>query len=162
MHGDLKGADTERQALPGGSRSVLAAIDRSERARAALLLAAGIARNQDAELVVVHVPTGGLLAGWAVSYGAAAELRRARREVAEALMEAVRPALELEGVRWRLVVAEGPIAPALRHLAEQVRAGTVVVGAPRATWLARLYHRLVPSIPLQLLRRDHHFTLLVA
>lgn len=122
-------------------------VDDSETSRSALLYAAGVAEGRSAELVVAHVPPYPFWLGLPSPISPAGLVHRTQRERVRRLEERVGTLLDLTDVPWRFVTLEAPVASALRDLAQRLDAELVVVGTPRRSFVRRLGHVLVPSVP---------------
>jgi nucleotide-binding universal stress UspA family protein len=128
-----------------GPRVILVGVDGSPTSLRAAAYAAGLARRQDARLVVAYVPTSPALAGLAPA--TAGYLDESHAEMAEALGEQIAEGARYVGIsadyHWR----RGDPFTELTRIAEEVRADAVVVGAS-----ARTGHRLVGSLAVRLVR----------
>jgi nucleotide-binding universal stress UspA family protein len=121
------------------SKTFLAAYDGSPASRAAVQVAAELARVEDAEVTAVHVyphvPPAGIRGGVL-----APDLQTTLREDARALLEA----LDVEGVAHRVLLVGAP-ARALHEMAEEENAALLVVGATHHGHVGRLVPGSVPS-----------------
>ncbi|HEY3894336.1 MAG TPA: universal stress protein [Pseudonocardiaceae bacterium] len=128
-------------------RPILVGYDGSPPSRHALAYAAGIARRMARMLVLAHVsPTPACYAfdyGWPLPVEDPAELLDwLRSELAETI--------DPTGLRVTLVGRVGDAARQLAELAEETRADTIVLGAPRH-WM----HRITGSVPVWLARHTY-------
>lgn len=140
----------DRAAAPrGGGRTVVVGLDDSDSSWRAAAYAVGLARRQDALLVMVHVlpvhPTA-MLAGlsWMLAADDMAVARQLRHRVALGL--AGTPGLPAP--RWEFHILRAPdVVTGLAGTADEMRADTVVVGTSRG-----LRHRLFGSPGQRLVR----------
>ena len=126
-----------------GPREILAGIDGSDTSLRAGAYAAGLARRQGAQLVLifVHVPSGAM----------APEIALAARAVQDSAFAQLREAVETQsarlGLNYRLYEREGNPYAEITRLADELRVDAVVVGASM-----KAGHRLVGSLATRLVR----------
>lgn len=138
----------DRIAAEGG-RVIVAGVDGSDSSWRATAYAVGLARRQNALLVLVHVlpvhPT-------AVLAGVAWMLTDSDMSLAKQLRQRVAVGLGCMGEAWsprwefHVVTAADPVA-GLSGAADELRADTVVVGASE-----RLVHRLAGSVGVRMVK----------
>jgi nucleotide-binding universal stress UspA family protein len=138
----------DRIAAEGG-RVIVAGVDGSDSSWRATAYAVGLARRQNALLVLVHVlpvhPT-------AVVAGVAWMLTDSDMSLAKQLRQRVATGLgcmgEAHSLRWEfhVVAAADPVA-GLSRAADELRADTVVVGASE-----RLWHRVAGSAGVRMVK----------
>ncbi|WP_073501060.1 universal stress protein [Actinacidiphila paucisporea] len=140
----------DRAAAPrGGGRVVVVGLDDSDSSWRAAAYAVGLARRQDALLVMVHVlpvHTTAMLAGlsWMLAADDLALAERLRHRVASGLAGTV----GLPAPRWEFqVLRAADVVTGLAETADELRADTVVVGASKG-----LRHRLFGSPGVRLVR----------
>lgn len=142
--------DFDRAAAPrGGGRTVVVGLDDSDSSWRAAAYAVGLARRQDALLVMVHVlpvhPTA-MLAGlsWMLAADDLSVARQLRHRVAVGLAGTLgQPAL-----RWEFhILRAADVVTGLAETADGMRADTVVIGASRG-----LRHRLFGSPGVRLVK----------
>ena len=126
-------------------------VDGTPTSLRALAYAAGLARRQHAELIVVYVrapmrkPVA--LSGWGDAGIVAAETQ-AQHDAEDEIWEQVADDANAWGTGARIVVRTGNPLSELSKVAEQCGADTIIVGAS-----ASLGHRLFGSLGHRLLRR---------
>jgi nucleotide-binding universal stress UspA family protein len=125
-----------------GPKVVLVGVDGTPTSLNAAAYAAGIARRQHAQLVVVTVQSPPRMGGLAPL--ATAALEETLQQVATDLETQVRTGAELAGVSMSYVMARGDAFTEISRVAEEV---FVVVGAS-----AQAGHRLVGSLAVRLIR----------
>ncbi len=132
-----------------GPTVILVGIDGSPTSLRAGAYAAGLARRQRARLVVVYVGPVASMAAAVPGAGAAAAVsqREAFNETSDDLRRQVEEAAQERGISITYVARRGDPFAELGHVAEQVRAEAVVVGAS-----AKAGHRLVGSLAVRLVR----------
>ncbi len=132
-----------------GPTVILVGIDGSPTSLRAGAYAAGLARRQRARLVVVYVGPVASMAAAVPGAGAAAAVsqREAFSETSDDLRRQVEEAAQERGISITYVARRGDPFAELGHVAEQVRAEAVVVGAS-----AKAGHRLVGSLAVRLVR----------
>jgi nucleotide-binding universal stress UspA family protein len=132
-----------------GPTVILAGVDGSPSSLRAGAYAAGLARRQQARLVVVYVSplvtlaTAMPLAGVAV----VGPQNEAFDEISDALRRQVEGQARERGITATFVARRGDAFSELRRVADEVRAEAVVVGAS-----AQAGHRLVGSVAVRLVR----------
>ncbi|MEV4613286.1 universal stress protein [Kitasatospora sp. NPDC049258] len=141
---ELSGEQFERGT--DGPKVIVVGVDGSAASGRAAAYAAGLARRQNALLVVVYVQP---VLGAAVALGASvAELTE---EVAEDLIREIRSWAErMRGVfevRWKFVTFRGDPYNGLVETADRLKADAVVVGASE-----RAGHRIVGSVAVRLVK----------
>jgi nucleotide-binding universal stress UspA family protein len=124
-----------------GPKVVLVGVDGTPTSLNAAAYAAGIARRQHAQLVVVTVQSPPRMGGLAPA------LEETLQQVATDLETQVRTGAELAGVSMSYVMARGDAFTEISRVAEEVFADSVVVGAS-----AQAGHRLVGSLAVRLIR----------
>ena len=128
-----------------GPRVIVAAVDGSTTALRAAAYAAGLARRQSAELVVVFVVTQSAMANMIPAGGLM--IADAEREVAASLRVQVAEGAQREGVRARFVQVQGDPYTEISRLCVDVMADAVVVGASMSAG-----HKIVGSLGVRLVR----------
>jgi nucleotide-binding universal stress UspA family protein len=133
-----------------GPRMIVAGVDGSDTSMRAGAYAWGLARRNDAELLLVHVSPVSSLSS--LTPGGAAIMREAAEETARELRAEIDRAISQgrPAVRYEFVVEQGDAATVLARTADRVRADVVVVGAS-----AQAGHRLVGSVAVRLVRAGH-------
>lgn len=142
--------DFDRAAAPrGGGRTVVVGVDDSDSAWRAAAYAVGLARRQDALLVMIHVlpvHTTSMLAGlsWMLAEDDLAVAEQLRRRAATGLAAP----LGLPAPRWEFhILRAADVVTGLAETADELRADTVVIGASRS-----LRHRLFGSPGVRLVK----------
>ncbi|MFC9223220.1 universal stress protein [Streptomyces hygroscopicus] len=129
-----------------GPKVIVAGLDGSESSWRAAAYAAGLARRQNALLVMVYVQP--VLAGGAALGASVADTTA---EVAEELMREVREAAERRrgvfDVRWEFHTFRGDPYNGLVQAADELKADAVVVGASEQAG-----HRFVGSVAVRLVK----------
>jgi nucleotide-binding universal stress UspA family protein len=128
-----------------GPRVIVAAVDGSTTSMRAAAYAAGLARRQSAELVVVFVITGSTMANLVPAAGSAVD--EALHDVAADLRQQVDTGLANAGINGRFVEKKGDPYTEISKVCTAVLADAVVVGASTSTG-----HRLVGSLGVRLVR----------
>ena len=128
-----------------GPRVIVVAVDGSTTSLRAAAYAAGLARRQSAELVVVFVVGRYAMANMIPAGGAL--VADAEREVAEELREQVEQGARAAGIRARFVEVTGDPYTEISRVCESVLADAVLVGASTSAG-----HRIVGSIGVRLVR----------
>jgi nucleotide-binding universal stress UspA family protein len=158
--GDPTNADPDRQRYrpasqespfergTDGPKVVLAGVDGTVTSMRAVAYAAGLARRQRSELVVVFVAAPPGLASLAP--GVSSQLWDALDELGAELRQEIGSAAEELGVPLTFLGRRGDPYAELRKTADEVRADMVVVGAS-----TQAGHRLVGSIAARLVRTGH-------
>jgi nucleotide-binding universal stress UspA family protein len=142
--------DFDRAAAPrGGGRTVVVGLVDSDSAWRAAAYAVGLARRQDALLVVVHVlpahPTA-MLAG--LNWMLAADDLAVARHLEHRLAVGLAGTLGLPSPRWEFhILRAADVVSGLAETADGLRADTVVIGASRG-----LRRRLFGSPGVRLVR----------
>ena len=128
-----------------GPRVIVAAVDGSTTSLRAAAYAAGLARRQSAELVVVFV------AGWSATANmipvGGAMVADAQRQVAADLRVQVEQGAKVAGIRARFLEVTGDPYTEISRVCEDVLADAVLVGASTSAG-----HRIVGSIGVRLVR----------
>jgi nucleotide-binding universal stress UspA family protein len=138
----------ERAATEGG-RVIVAGVDGSDSSWRATAYAVGLARRQDALLVLVHVlPVHrvALMGGvaWMLVDGDLVLAEELRRRIVAGLAGTV----EFRALRWEFhVLRAADVVEGLTRTAEELRADSVVIGASRG-----LLHRLFGSAGVRLVK----------
>ena len=132
-----------------GPKSILVAVDGSETSMRAAAYAAGLARRQRSELIVVYVHTaaGGMAAMRPESLVGMAQTDA---ETVEQLRQAITANAERVGVSVRLVERHGDPLTEIGKLADELRVDAVIVGAS-----TRVNHRFVGALGVHLVRLAH-------
>lgn len=129
-----------------GPRVIMVGLDGSVTSMRAAAFAAGLARRQGSELVVVFVAAPSPFA--AMAGGSSASLQeQGLRELADELRREVRRAAQELGLSATFMTRRGDPFTELRRAADEVRADMVVVGVS-----TQAGHRLVGSIATRLVR----------
>ncbi len=128
-----------------GPRVIVAAVDGSTTSMRAAAYAAGLARRQSAELVVVFVATASAMANFIPAGGSA--LDQALHEVADDLRAQIKAATARSGMKARFIEAKGDAYTEISRICAVVLADAVVVGASTSAG-----HRLVGSLGVRLVR----------
>ena len=128
-----------------GPKVIVAAIDGTITSLRAASYAAGLARRQSAELVVIFVATGSPMANFVPAAGAAVD--EALHDVASELRQQVETGANDQGIRARFIEAKGDPYAEISRICKEVLADAVVVGASTSSG-----HRLVGSVGVRLVR----------
>ena len=128
-----------------GPRVIVAAVDGSTTSLRAASYAAGLARRQSAELVVVFVNAGSALANLIPEAGLLAN--DAQHAVADDLRRQVVDGATRIGIRARFVEVEGDAYTEISRICGEVLADAVIVGASTSAG-----HRIVGSLGVRLVR----------
>jgi nucleotide-binding universal stress UspA family protein len=128
-----------------GPRVIVAAVDGSTTSLRAASYAAGLARRQSAELVVVFVNSGSALANLIPEAGLLAD--DAQRAVADDLRRQVVDGATRVGIRARFVEVKGDAYSEISRICVEVLADAVIVGASTSAG-----HRIVGSLGVRLVR----------
>jgi nucleotide-binding universal stress UspA family protein len=128
-----------------GPRVIVAAVDGSTTSMRAASYAAGLARRQSAELVVIFVSSmtsmGGLIPEAALAFS------ESQLEIADELRHQVEEGAVRAGIRARFVQAKGDAYTQISKICGEVLADAVVVGASTSAG-----HRIVGSLGVRLVR----------
>jgi nucleotide-binding universal stress UspA family protein len=128
-----------------GPRVIVVAVDGSTTSLRAAAYAAGLARRQSAELVVVFVASGSTMANFVPAAGSAVD--EAMHDVAAGLREQVETGTARAGIKARFLEKKGDPYAEIFKVCTAVLADAVVVGASTSAG-----HRLVGSIGVRLVR----------
>lgn len=128
-----------------GPRVIVAAVDGSTTSMRGASYAAGLARRQGAELIVVFVGTSPAMAGFVPAAGPA--LTEASSDLATDLRHQIEHPDVQRVVRARFVERRGDPYTEISKLCSDVLADAVVVGASTSAG-----HRLVGSLGVRLVR----------
>lgn len=128
-----------------GPRVIVAAVDGSTTSMRGAAYAAGLARRQGAELVVVFVGTSSAMANLVPAAGPA--LTEAAHDVATDLRRQIEQAAQQGTVNARFVERRGDPYNEIAKVCTDVLADAVVVGASTSAG-----HRLVGSLGVRLVR----------
>jgi nucleotide-binding universal stress UspA family protein len=132
-----------------GPRVIMVGVDDSVTSLRAAAYAAGLARRQGAQLVVVYVEQLSALYGAsaAAGAGAIAAQEQALDETAGALRQRAEEYAGTLGMSLKFIVAHGDPYTELRRVADEVRADAVIVGAS-----TKAGHRWVGSLAVRLVK----------
>jgi nucleotide-binding universal stress UspA family protein len=128
-----------------GPKVIAVAVDGSTTSLRAAAYAAGLARRQLAELVVIFVASGSSMAALVPAAGPA--MTQALHDVAADLRHQVEVRAASAGLRARFIEAKGDPYTEIARICSAVLADAVIVGASTSTG-----HRLVGSIGVRLVR----------
>ncbi len=128
-----------------GPRVIVAAVDGSTTSLRGAAYAAGLARRQSAELVVVFVATASAMANFVPAAGPA--LSEAAHDIANDLRRQLEEVTEQGLIRARFVERRGDPYTEIAKVCTDVLADAVVVGASTSAG-----HRLVGSLGVRLVR----------
>ncbi|SDO87407.1 Nucleotide-binding universal stress protein, UspA family [Nakamurella panacisegetis] len=128
-----------------GPKVIVVAVDGSVTSLRAASYAAGLARRQSAELVVVFVATGSPMANFVPAAGVAVD--EALHDVAAQLRKQVEIGAADQGIRARFIEAKGDPYAEISRICQKVMADAVVVGASTSSG-----HRLIGSVGVRLVR----------
>ncbi len=128
-----------------GPRVIVAAVDGSITSLRAAAYAAGLARRQAAELVVIFVSTlssmGGLVPEAALAFS------ESQLQVADELRLQVEQGAARTGLRARFIQTKGDAYTQISRICTEVLADAVIVGASTSAG-----HRIVGSLGVRLVR----------
>ena len=128
-----------------GPRVIVAAVDGSTTSLRAASYAAGLARRQSAELVVVFVNSGSAMANLIPE--AAVLAGDAQHAVADELRHQVIDGSKRVGIRARFIEVKGDAYTEISRICAEVLADAVIVGASTSAG-----HRIVGSLGVRLVR----------
>ena len=128
-----------------GPKTILVGLDGSRTSMRAGAYAAGLARRQQSQLIVVHVASPSALAG--MSAGLSNAYDQSLRQLSAELREEVLAGAESIGLQVEFVSVAGEAYDQIARLAEERRVDAVVVGASE-----KAGHRLVGSLATRLVR----------
>jgi nucleotide-binding universal stress UspA family protein len=128
-----------------GPGVILVGLDSSETSARAGAYAAGLARRQHSQLVIVYVISRSALAGF--SPGAMAGIAATHEEIAEELRRQSVSGAEALGIDYEFQVRHGDPYQELVAAAESTRADAIVVGAS-----ASVGHKITGSLAVKLVR----------
>ncbi|WP_315987028.1 universal stress protein [Actinomadura sp. HBU206391] len=131
-----------------GPRVIVAGVDGSTTSMRAGSYAAGLARRQNARLVIVYVAGRSSLADMAP--GGALVTEQTMDEIADDLRREITDGAARLGVRAEFIVTHGDPLSELARIADEVHADGVVVGVSE-----KIGHRLVGSLAVRLVRIGH-------
>jgi nucleotide-binding universal stress UspA family protein len=131
-----------------GPKSILVAVDGSDTSMRAAAYAAGLARRQACELLVVYVHTPGSLA--AMRPETMVGMAQANAETVSQLRQAITENTERVGVAVRLIEREGDPGTEIAKVADELRVDAVIVGAS-----TQLGHRFIGALGIHLVRLAH-------
>ena len=142
--------DGEAELGTDGPGAIVVGVDGTPTSMRALAYAAGLARRQQAELIVVYVRsplrTPVALSGWGDAAIVAAEVQ-AQHDAEDDIWAQIADDAKVWGTGARIVARNGNPLRELRKVAEASGADTIIVGAS-----ASLRHRLFGSLGYRLLR----------
>jgi nucleotide-binding universal stress UspA family protein len=127
-----------------GPTSILVGIDGSDTSLRAGAYAVGLARRQGARLIAVYVRQTPAIA-YAAEVAAAAAMTA--NEVADELQELVQQATVMWNITAEFISRDGDPFSVISHLADEVSADAIVVGAS-----ARLGHKIAGSLAVRLVK----------
>jgi nucleotide-binding universal stress UspA family protein len=128
-----------------GPKVIVAGVDGSDTSLRAAAYAWGLARRQDAHIILVHVSNVGGFS--AATPGGAAVMRQADQQVADELRAEAAEAAARTPVRYDFRSEYGDAYTELARVANEVKADAVIVGAS-----AQAGHRLIGSVAVRLVR----------
>ncbi len=128
-----------------GPRVIVVAVDGTTTSLRAAAYAAGLARRQSAELVVIFVSGPSAMTGLIPE--ASVLLRDAQQDIAAELRQQVENGARLAGIRARLVEVKGDAYTEISRVCTEVLADAVIVGASTSAG-----HRIVGSVGVRLVR----------
>lgn len=128
-----------------GPRVIVVAVDGSTTSLRAAAYAAGLARRQSAELVVIFV--GGPSAMTGLVPEASVLLRDAQQDIAAELRAQVERGASQVGITARFIQTKGDAFTEISRICAEVLADAVIVGASTSAG-----HRIVGSVGLRLVR----------
>lgn len=112
---------------------ILVPISGSRNSLTAVRHAARIARDRDAEIVLLNVQPA--LTSYAAKHTSREAREAMRNERAEAALDGSRRLSETLGVRWRALTAVGPVADTVVSVARELRVDQMVLAtSPQAGW----------------------------
>ena len=129
-----------------GPKHILVGVDGSETSMRAAAYAAGLARRQGAELIVLYVKT--VSATSVAAPETVAAMTQNQVDIAEELRQSISENAPRLGLSVELVVRDGNPYAELLRLAEERRVDAIVVGASMQAG-----HKLVGSLASKLVRR---------
>lgn len=127
-----------------GPTRILVGVDGTDSSLRAGAYAAGLARRQDAKLVVVYVRTNTVAGGVAATAGA---VRETQAEIGTEIRDSVKAGVEHVGIGCEYVEREGNPYKELIAVAEELRVDAIVVGASMQAG-----HKIVGSLAAKLVR----------
>ena len=128
-----------------GPKVIVAAVDGSTTSLRAASYAAGLARRQSAELVVVFVNAGAAMGSLLPEAGLMAI--EAQQAVADEIRQQVEDGARRGGIRARFIETKGDVYREISRVCEAVLADAVIVGASTSAG-----HRIVGSLGVRLVR----------
>ena len=113
--------------MSGTINKILFAVDNSEYARAGIPLAAKFGKSENAEVLILHVlaPLPYLLA----EEGVIVKIDREMHLAGEELLLEFQRALEADGVKCSVRLAEGEIASTVIEVCAEEKCGLIIMGA---------------------------------
>lgn len=128
-----------------GPTTIIVGVDGSDTSMRAAAYAAGLARRQSAELLLVYVGTTPSMSSLVPELAGSVE--QTNSEVADDLRREIEAAAVRGGVKFRFITVHGDPYAELARIADDERADALVVGAS-----SQAGHRLIGSIAVRLVR----------
>jgi nucleotide-binding universal stress UspA family protein len=128
-----------------GPKAILVAVDGSDAALRAAAYAAGLARRQRSELIVVFVHSTGAMASMRPE--SIVGMAQTNREAVQQLQTAIEQNAERIGVNVRLIERHGEPSVEIAKVADELRVDAVVVGAS-----TQVGHRFIGAVGVHLVR----------
>jgi nucleotide-binding universal stress UspA family protein len=141
----IDGSDFSFERGTDGPRVIVAPIDGSTTSLRAVSYAAGLARRQSAQLVVIFVCSSSPMTGIVPEAGVL--FTDAQHEVAQELRQQVAEGACRSGIRARFIETKGDPYTEISRICDEVLADSVIVGASTSAG-----HRIVGSLGVRLVR----------